>query len=382
MSKTLKELRPVYVIGIGWHRYQPASETTYVTLGLAAVRAALADAKLEWPLVESSYVGTALLGMAAGRAMLRHLGATGRPLVHVENASASGSAAFRLACIEVASGISDVALAVGVDKPAAVPRGFNKSGVGNLADDAIVPFTHFALLTNQYTQRYGVRPEDVALVAMKNHRNGAKNPNAHRQKERTLEEILGGKPVSGSLTALQCCPVGEGAAAVIVASEDAIKRFNVDSSRAVRVVSSVGRSERPGAATDADATLTREAIAAALSEAQLAPRDLNVLEVHDAFTIEELLYTEAAGLCPDGQAVHALKNGEFDIGGRCAVSPSGGLIAMGHPIGPTGVGQIAELTLQLRGEAGARQQPGAKTGLAHMVGLGSVCYAHVLQRAG
>jgi acetyl-CoA acetyltransferase len=218
------------------------------------------------------------------------------------------------------------------------------------------------------------------LVAVKNHRNGASNPNAQRQKERSLEEILAGKPVSGTLTPLQCCPVGEGAAAVIVVSEDAIKHFNLDASRAIRVASSVGRSERPGFASDADATLTRETITVALADAQIAARQLDVLEFHDAFTIEELLYTEAAGLCAEGTAVHALKNGEFNIGGRCAVSPSGGLIAMGHPIGPTGIGQIGEVTMQLRREAGARQQPNAQVGLAHMVGLGSVCYAHVLVR--
>jgi acetyl-CoA acetyltransferase len=380
MSKTLRELRPVYVVGIGWHRYQNPSETSYVTLGLTAIRAALADAKLDWPLVESSYIGTGLLGMAAGRAMLKHLGASGKPLVHVENASASGSAAFRHACIEVAAGISDVALAIGCDKRNPIVRGFTRTGIGNLADDAIVPFTHFALLTNEYATRHRVKPEDIALVAVKNHGNGAKNPHAQRQKVRTLEEILTGKPISGTLTALQCCPVGEGAAAAIVASEDAIKRYNLEASRAIRVASSAAASERPGAASDADATLTRETMQAAMRDAGITPRELDVLEMHDAFTIEELLYTEASGLCAEGTAVHALKSGEFDIGGRCAVSPSGGLIAMGHPIGPTGIGQIGELTLQLRGEAGARQQPNARTGLAHMVGLGSVCYAHVLRK--
>jgi acetyl-CoA acetyltransferase len=380
MSKPISTLRPVYVVGIGWHRYQHASETSYVTLGLTAIRAALADAKLEWPTIESSYIGTALLGMAAGRAMLRHLGATGTPLVHIENASASGSAAFRHACLEVASGVSDIALAVGVDKPAKVERGFNKTGIGTLADDAIVPFTHFALLTDQYMHRHRVAAEDIARVAVKNHANGASNPHAQRQKVRTLDEVLAGKPVSGTLTSLQCCPVGEGAAAVLVASEDAIRRFDLDRARAIRVISSVGRSERVGSANDADALLTRETIEAALHDAQIKPSALDVMEVHDAFTIEELLYTEAAGLCAEGTAVHALKAGEFNIGGRCAVSPSGGLIAMGHPIGPTGVGQIAEITLQLRGEAGVRQQPNARTGLAHMVGLGSVCYVHVLQR--
>src|SRR5687768_6062839 len=129
MSKALGDLRPVYVVGIGWHRYQPASDVSYVTLGLTAIRAALVDCRLEWNAVESSYIGTALLGMASGRAMLRHLGASGKPLVHVENASASGSAAVRLACIEVASGLSDVVLALGVDKPGIAQRGYLKAGI-------------------------------------------------------------------------------------------------------------------------------------------------------------------------------------------------------------------------------------------------------------
>ena len=380
MAKTLKDLRPVYVVGVGWHRYQPLSDTPYVMLGLPAIRQALADAAIAWPDVESSYIGTGLLGMAAGRAMLKHLGATGRPLVHIENASASGSAAFRHACIEVAAGIADVSLAVGVDKPGIVQRAFTKTGIGNLADDAIVPFTHFALLTNEYADKHGVKPQDVALVAVKNHRNGALNPNAHRQQARSLEEILGGKPVSGTLTALQCCPVGEGAAAVIVASEDAIKRLGIDPGRAIRVTASAASSEGAGAHATADAAITKDTIADALKQASVAPTNVDVLELHDAFTVEELHYVEAMGVCKPGQAIHLLKEGAFDIGGQMAVSPSGGLIAMGHPIGPTGVGQIGEITMQLRGEAGPRQHKGAKVGLAHMVGLGAVCYVHVLQR--
>ncbi|HWN31166.1 MAG TPA: thiolase family protein, partial [Pseudonocardia sp.] len=217
MAGQLGDLEPVYVVGVGWHRYQPLSETSYVELGLTAVRAALADAGIEWAGVDESFIGTGLLGMAVGRPMLRHLGALGRPLVHVENASASGSAAFRLGCVNVAAGLSDVALVLGVDKPAKVYRA--PTGVPGLAEDAIVPFTHFSLLTEEYVSRYGVSAEDLAMVAVKNHGNGARNPHAHRQRARTLEEVLGGKQVAGSLTSLQCCPVGEGAAAVLVASE-------------------------------------------------------------------------------------------------------------------------------------------------------------------
>jgi len=383
MQRTLKDLRPVYVIGAGWHRYQPLSEDSYATLGLAAVRGALADAGIEWPAVESAYFAKAILPMAPGRPMLRHLGATGIPVMHVENASASGSAAFRQACIEVASGVSDVVLAVGVDKPGNGPvaRGESAMGIPHLADDAIVPFTHFALLADQYAQRHRVSHEDIARVAVKNHGNGARNPHAHRQQARTLEEVLAGRPVSGSLTTLQCCPVGEGAAAVIVASEDAIRRLGVAAGKPVRVTASVGRSQRLyDDPTRFDASLTEETAALALRQAGLRADQIDVLELHDAFAVEEVEYVEAMGLCAPGQAVPLLKEGAWDIGGRCAVNPSGGLIAMGHPIGPTGIGQIGEIALQLRGEAGARQHAGARIGLAHMVGVGAVCYVHTLQR--
>lgn len=380
MAKTLADLRPVYVVGIGWHRYQEMSGTTYVALGLQAIRQALADAGVAWDEVESSYVGTALLGMACGRPMLRHLGASGNSIVHIENASASGSTAFRHACIEVASGMSDVALAVGVDKPAKSERGERQAGILQLAADAIVPFTHFALLTNGYMNAHGVSIEDIARVAVKNHGNGAKNPNAHRQRARSLEDVMAGRRVSGELTTLQCCPVGEGAAAVIVASEEGIRRLGIDASRAVRVTSSVARSERVyPAGTGFDAELTRETCALALEQAGLKPSQLDIVELHDAFTVEELHYVEAMGICPPGQSVHMLKEGALDIGGKVAVNPSGGLIAMGHPIGPTGVGQIGEIAMQLRQEAGDRQHKGAKTGLAHMVGVGAVCYVHTLQ---
>ena len=381
MCKTLIDLRPVYVVGIGLHRYQRLSETTYVDLGLTAVREALADATIQWSDVQSVYTGTAFIGMAASRPMLRHLGATGISMAQVENASASGSTAFRQACLEVASGISDVALAVGVDKPGPIAGAPGKTNIRDLVGARVVPFTHFALLANEYMNRNHVTAEQIALVAVKNNRNGARNPYAQRQKAVTLEEVMAGPAISGALTRLQCCPVGEGAAAVIVASEDAIARLEIDRNRAVRAVASVTRTERVyREAKNFDAELTGETVARAYHEAGITARDLNVLELHDAFTIEELLYLEAMGLCAPGEGARMIESGAADIGGQCAVSASGGLLAMGHPIGPTGVGQIAEIARQLRGEAGERQQPNARIGLAHMVGVGAVCIVHILRR--
>ncbi len=381
MKKTLREMRPVYVVGIGLHRYQRLSETPYVALGLTAVREALRDAGIEWRSVESAYTGTALIGMAAGRPMLRHLGATGIAMAQVENASASGSTAVRQACLDVASGLTDVSLAVGVDKPAPLALASAKTNIRDLVGRRVVPFTHFALLANEYMNRYGATAEQVASVAVKNNRNGANNPYAQRQRAVTLEEVLAGSPISGALTRLQCCPIGEGAAAVIVASDDAITKLGITRSRAVRVTASVSRSERVyHGAKNFDAELTRETVAQAYDEARISPDDLDVVELHDAFTIEELLYVEAMGLCGEGEGARMITSGEADIGGRCAISASGGLLAMGHPIGPTGVGQVAEITRQLRGEAGVRQQPDARVGLAHMVGVGAVCVVHVLQK--
>ncbi len=378
MSRPLRELRPVSVVGIGLHPYQRASETPYTALGVHAVRAALADAGLPWTEVETAYTGTATTAIALSRLMYRHLGATGIPMVQVENASASGSSAFRQACIEVASGLVDVAIAVGVDKPAQIKSPLAAAGVSSLMGNRFNPFTHFALLANRYIHDHGATEEQFAMVAVKNSRNGALNPNAQRQKARSLEEVLEPPQISGPLTRLQCCPIGEGAAAAIVASEDAIARLGLDAGRAVRVLSSVARSEMVYQAENFDAALTRETTDIALRDAGITAHDLDVIELHDAFTVEELLYIEGMGLAPPGGAAAQLAEGQFDIGGRVAVSPSGGLLAMGHPIGPTGVGQICEVTAQLRGEAGPRQHPGARLGLAHMVGIGAVCLVHVL----
>lgn len=381
MTKTLKDLRPVYVVGIGLDRYQRKSERSYVELGLIAIREALNDAKLNWQDIESFYLGTALLGMAPGRAMIKHLGTTGIPIAQVENASASGATSFRQACIDVACGLTDVSMAAGVDKPGPPIKGASVGGSRDLVGRGTAPVAHFALLANRYMAQSGITSAHLASVAVKNHRNGALNPFAQRQKQRTLEEMLEPPFLAGPLTRLQCCPVGEGAAAVIVVSEDAVARLNIDDSRLVKVMASVSGSEQLyPAGTDIDSALTKIAVEKAYEQSGLVPDDVDVVELHDAFSIEEILYAEAMGLCGAGEAAELIASGAFDIGGRCALSPSGGLLAMGHPIGPTGTGQIVEVTRQLRGEAGLRQQPNATVGLAHMVGIGAVCLVHLLQK--
>ena len=380
MAATLRELRPVHVVGIGLHPYQRPGDTPYTALGVKAVGDALADAGIEWRDVETAYTGTATTAMGLSRLMYRHFGSTGIPMAQVENASASGSTAVRQACIDVAAGLADVAIAVGVDKPLKFGMPQPAAGLRDLVGGRVAPFTHFALLANRYIHEHGATEEQFALVAVKNSENGALNPNAQRQKARSLEEVLAPPLISGPLTRLQCCPVGEGAAAVDrrLRRGDRAPRARSGSRGPSPVVGLPIRDRVPGRELRRRSD-TRETVGIALHDAGVTADDLDVVELHDAFTVEELLYIEAIGLAPVGKAAAHLAEGQFHVGGRVAVSASGGLLSMGHPIGPTGVGQICELTTQLRGEGGARQHAGARTGLADMVGVGAVCVVHVLQ---
>lgn len=378
----LASMRPVRVVGIGMHPYQFPTETPYVTLGLTALRQALSDAGLSWPEVTFAAIGTGAIGMAAGRVMLRHIGSTGLEVMQVENASASGSSAFRMACLMVASGQHEIALALGVDKFGSAQRAAHKDGIPRLTPAAEIPAVKFALMARAWRERYGLTREDLARVAVKNHGNAARNPYAQFRKPRTLEQVLNANPVAGDLTSLQCTPRGEGAAAVIVASEEAIRKHGLARDRAVRVLSSVASSEH--AVADEGWSLVemvQRSGLSALASAGIGVAELDIIELHDAFTIEEIVYAEALGLCSLGEGAAQLRAGRWDIGGGgCAVNPSGGLLGMGHPIGPTGAGQIAEIVRQLRGEADGRQHPGARTAMAHMIGLGSVAVGHVLRR--
>ena len=372
----------IFIVGIGLHPYQFPSDTPYTHLGLTAVRAALEDARVPWKAVQSAYVGTAAIGMAVGRIMLRHLGSTGLAVTQVENASASGSFAFRQACMEIAVGSSDVVLAVGVDKHGDARRAVNKDGLERLSDTATIPMVKFAMMARSYLRERNADISALARVAVKNHGNAARNPFAQFRKPRTLEQVLASPKVVGDLTVQQCCPRGEGAAAVLLMSGHALSRFGIDSRRCVKVRASAAISEKDEIVYgQGPVDLVRESAQAALTQAGIEAAKLDLLELHDAFSVEELLYSEAVGVCAPGEGAAYLERGDSQIGGRCAVNASGGLIGMGHPLGPTGIGQLAEITRQIRGEAQGRQHPNSRWGMAHMIGLGSVAIAHVLSAA-
>ncbi|NYT35920.1 thiolase family protein [Allopusillimonas soli] len=378
MKGLLKE-RAVFVIGIGMHPYTFPNKNSFVPMGLRAVREALCDAQIAWEAVQSAYVGTAAIGMAAGRVMFQHLGSTGLHVTQVESASASGCSAFRLGCMDVASGNNDIVLAMGVDKFGDGKRAANKDGLPRLSPTATIPAVKFALLAREYLERHGLPVEAMAKVAVKNHGNAAMNPYAQFRKQRSLEQVLASPKVAGDFTVQQCCPRGDGAAAVILASGSALDRLGYPKQRAVRVLASVANSERRGTNQEPSVVeMVRMSSQQAYEEAGIGPKDLDLIELHDAFSIEELLYTEAMGLCKHGEGAQFLADGASAINGQCAVNSSGGLLGMGHPLGPTGIGQIAEIVRQIRGEAQVRQHARSKLGLAHMIGLGSVSFAHVL----
>jgi acetyl-CoA acetyltransferase len=295
---------------------------------------------------------------------------------------ASGSTAFRLAYLDVASGESDVALAVGVDKFGDGRRAANKDGLQRLSPTAAIPAVRYALLSERYRRDHGISRETIAQVSVKNHGAAAHNEYAQFRKPRTLEQVLNSTKIVGDLTQLQCCPRGEGAAAALVVSEQGMAKLNISGARAVRIAASVSTTERPGTPDRPSVVeVVRGSSEAALRDAGVSVRDLDLVELHDAFAVEELIYTEAMGLCGPGQGGDYLLRGASSIGGECAVNASGGLLGMGHPLGPTGIGQIAEIVRQMRGEAGLRQHSRAAVAMAHMIGLGTVAVAHVLARA-
>jgi len=375
-------MRKVAVIGVGLHAYGKFPEKKPKELAQTAIDGALRSAGIEWKELQSAWCGHTRLGMTAGARLFAPLGQTGLSITNVENASATGSYAFRGAYLEVASGEFDVALALGVDMlpradaPAA-PKPEKPAAEETKSRAPTAPMLNFASDARQHMQKYGTTLDQIAQVSVKQHWNGARNPYAQYQKEVTLAEVHAAREVAAPLTVLHCCPFGDGAAAAVLVSEDVVRRLGIESP--VWVATSVSRSTV--AETPELTSLTAATAREAYRRSGIGPDELGMVELHDAATIEEILYAESLGLCKEGEGGRLVEEGATAITGRIPINSSGGLLAMGHPLGPTGLGQIAEIYWQLRGEAGKRQIPARpRTGLAHMVGLGGTCIVHILNR--
>ncbi len=385
------KLEDVAVLGVGMVRFGAHRDRTPLELAREAGLRALADAGLTLADVDEAWVGyiggTPMLGIR----VMKEFGLTGLPVSHVENASATGLVAFREAAHAVSSGRCRVAMALGFDKLTEMAaRGSRGRGRGlgrDRIDGVILPAAYFALWAMRRMHERGTRPEHYARIAAKNWNHGALNPLADRQAEReiTVEKVLSSPMIAEPLTAMMACPVDDGAACAILAPRDFVRQRQ-PGRPVVSALSSVLQTETytPGhtflGPVVGPASMTRDTALQAYEEAGVDPADVSLALCHDAFANEELEYYELLGFCAEGDAEKLIEQGETRLGGRIPFNTDGGLIARGHPGGPTGLAQIHEIATQLRGEAGRRQVEDARIGLAHLVGGGSVCTVSLLRR--
>lgn len=383
------------VAGVGMSRFGKHVDTGLKALGAEVVQAALKDSGLTAPDIEAAYVGNAMAGIITGQecvrgqVILRSIGIGRIPVINVENACGSGSTAFQQACAMVSTGCYDVVLALGLEKLyhpdkqrtfmalrggmdveelEAILAGLHAdtSGGGTASesgggDKRSVAMDFYASVARAHMRQYGTTVRQLAGVSAKNSFHGSLNPRAQFRDVLTVDDVLAAPMIDEPLTRPMCSPIGDGAAAAIVVSERKARQLGLN--RPVRVVSSVlhsGWDHDPGQLDSA--TLCGQD---AYEEAGLGPKDLGVVEVHDASAVAELIAYESLGLCKKGESGKLIDDGVTKLGGRLPVNTSGGLLRKGHPLGATGIAQIVELTEQLQGRCGKRQVEGAKVALAH-----------------
>lgn len=344
----------------------------------------MATAGLEAGLVDIGFGGSVYGGSLLARRVLQRVGISGQPVFTVENACASGASAVNLGWQAVASGSADCAIAFGAENLSSFGGGTLPLTTNDIeiAQGMVMPAA-YAMRAQRYLHDWGADVESLTNVSVKNRRNGADNPRAHFQKEVTSEDVENSRPVADPLRLLHCCPNSDGAAAVVLCSEQVAARLPGPH---VRVAASVVRSGRfsTGYRDMTWPEITERAAGAAYAQSGFGPDDLDLVELHDAFAIAELLHAVALGIADRGKAHAAVATGEFDRDGRVAVSPSGGLLSRGHPVGATGVAQICESYWQLTKQAGALQVSDARIALTHVTGGGifgvdnGACAVHIL----
>ena len=366
-------MRKVLAIGVGMTKFGKFPDLSVEQLGRDAVWAAMKDAGIRPQDIQVAYLGNLTESRETGhiscvaQEILRGVGIRGIPTTRVENACASGSTAIREAWMAVGSGLYDIALAVGVEKltgrgPAPLARtGDTLEGIAGFAPPGM-----WAMRARRHMAQYGTTVEQMARVAVKNRRHGRLNPRAQYPKEVTVEEVRSSPMICTPLTMLDSCPTTDGGAAAILCSEEVAKRYTTKMIyvAAAALQSGTYESTRNIAVNEIEKRASREAY----EWAGIGPEDLDFAEVHDCFTIAEIVRTENLGFCREGEGGRLVEEGITSLGGKLPVNPSGGLLCKGHPIGATGVAQVAELVWQLREEAGDRQVKGAKVGLAHCSG--------------
>ena len=382
-------MRDVFVIGVGMTRLGKFPEVSMPDMARRAFLDAVKDAGIKPKEIEAAFIGHVRQpgqGAMLGQRIMREVGVTGIPVLNVENICSSGLSAIWAASGFIASGQFDLAVVIGVEQLSILGKGVIPPRQEDLEglQGATLP-SYFAMVARRHMFEYGTTLEQLALVSIKNHRNGCLNPYAQFQKEVTFEEICNSPMVADPLTVLHCCPTGDGAAAAILSTEKIAKRC---SSSPIRLAASVLKSGTyEGGWRDLTTNdQTRRASQEAYGIAGMGPEDLNLIELHDCFTIAEIFHYENLGLCKRGEGGLFIEEGKSELSGKVPVNPSGGLLAKGHPLGATGVAQIVEVVWQLRGQAGKRQVEKARVGLTHCLGgvivgldLGA-CTVHILKK--
>ncbi|KAI9258802.1 thiolase-like protein [Phascolomyces articulosus] len=393
-------IKGIYVVGVGMSKFiKPRGEVDYPEFGLEAAVKALNDAKINYDDVKYAACGYVYGDSTAGQRVLYQLGMTQIPVINVNNNCSTGSTALLQARIAVGSGMVDCAMALGFERMA-------RGSLGSTFTDRTNPMDHVTMVMAGekgfepkapgaaqifgnagigYMEKYGSTEEHLAKIAEKNHRHSSKNPYSQFRDIYTLDQVKQSPKVYGPLTKLQCCPTSDGAGCVIVASEKFVKEHGL-MDQAIEICAQSMATDSPRLLTTdaiqwAGFDMTVAAAKEAYSIAGITPNDVQVIELHDCFSANELLTYDALGLTPPGKAHTLIDSGDNTYGGKYVVNPSGGLISKGHPLGATGLAQCTELTWQLRGWTGDRQVPNVKYALQHNVGLGGAVVVGIYKKA-
>lgn len=384
--------RKVHVVGVGMIPFmKPGASKAYYEMGEKAAKIALADARVPYDLIQQAYVGYVYGDSTSGQAALYGVGLNGIPIFNVNNNCATGSTALFLARQAIESGAQECVLVLGFEQmvPGALKGVFmdRETPLGRLIEamkrvqgwDENAPRAaqFFGGGARAYMAEYGMSPETLAQISVKARKHAANNPYAVFRDQITLEQVLASPKVFDPLTRLQCCPPTCGAAAAVLCSPEFARKHNLD--MRVSIAAQAMTTDFPSAFEEDDmrkvigVDMTREAARKVYEISGIGPDDVDVVELHDCFTANELVTYEGLELTPPGTSERFILDGDNTYGGKVVVNPSGGLLSKGHPLGATGLAQCAELVWQLRGQAEARQVEGARVALQHNLGLGGAC---------
>ena len=381
--------REVFIAGVGETVFGKHN-VDYDGLGRQAAFQAIKNSNIDRPdVIQSAYVGNAMNGMTTGQRVFRDLGMCGKmPIINVESVCSSGAMAVYCAVKDVATGLTDISIGVGCENHTM----HRETGAAFAPDLHDIEAMHGLVMTGKYSMRatrfmyeQGATIEDLAMITVKNRKHATNNPHAWFKGEISVEEVVNSRMIAYPLTLQQCCGIGDGAGAVVVCSKEMIKKLGIE--KPVKVAGAVVQSgpfhNRPRDITGDD--ITETTTQQLYEESGIGPEEVDILELHDAFTIAEILYYECMQLCKKGEALKFLRDGQSTYGGQCVVSPRGGLLSYGHPAGASGAAQIAANTKQIRGECdGYQVEPHPKVAMSHVTGGGlagtehAACTMHII----